>query len=262
MPPGLPVRVDSAPTMSQYPQPYPPSPAPYPPYGGIPYAGPYAGLPDPLSAGRRAGVLMFVTGGLLLLLGVCNAGFAAVLSSAQFQAQLQQQQATMGQAGGAAMPFGGGTARALNAAFGLVMVAAGGTLVGLAVGVRRGGRRSTVAGLTLTAVIGAIVGLLLILSLLMGVQAPPMLLTACVLVIPAGLAVLQTVWLTGAVRGLSRVTAGRDQLAAQYWHYQQQMQAYAGTPGYPPYGQGGGYGYAAQPPQLPPGPVPPPIDPA
>ena len=229
--------------MSQYPPPYSPPPTHVGPYAGPAYAGPYGPYgPDPLAPGRRAGVLMFVTGGLLLLLGACNAVQSAVLPAAQWEAQMQQQQSAMGQAG--SLPVSGETIRAVSLVVGVLMLGVGGTLIGLAVGVRRGGRGATVAALVLTVGLAAVFGLLLLLSVVAGTQVPIAFVMACLFVVPAALAGLQVAWLVAAARGLSGVSAGRDQLAAQYWQYQQQMQAYAGGG----YGQGGGYGYAAPPP--------------
>ncbi len=257
--------------MSQYPPPYP---APYPP---SPYAGPptvaFGSLPLPpgvaAPAGRRAAVMMFVTGGLLVLVGLWDGLQAATISAAQWQAQMQQQQAAMGPAGAGMPQVSFGLVRAFSFAVAVGMVAVGGTIIGLAVGVRRGGRRSTIAGLVVTLAVGGLAAVMLLLSVLFGLQVPVAFALACLFAVPVALTAVQSTWLVAALRRGSAAGGGDAYQAylTQYYHYQQTAHAYAaasygGQPGHPPsppgYGQGGGYGYAAPPPQLPPPQLPPP----
>ena len=228
--------------MSQYPS-YPPPPGPYTPYPPSPYGGPPPGVyGEYLSGGvapvaRRAGLLMFITGGLMMAAGACNSLSLVLTSTAQMSANFEQQRTAIAQAGGS--PPSVEAFRIMGLVMAGLMLAVGVAVVSLGVGVRRGGRGATIAALILSGLLSAGCGLLLLVALVMGLGAPPMLIAGCMLVVPTALLGLQTAWLIGAVRhrpaaGAASAGTAYQQYAAQWYQYQQAAQAY-----------GGGYGYGA-----------------
>jgi hypothetical protein len=60
-------------------------------------------------------------------------------------------------------------------------------------------------------------------------------------IVPLGVLVLQLVWLISALRAGSQLAMAQQQYQAQYWQYQQNMQAYGGyvPPQTPPPSAGG-----------------------
>lgn len=217
-----------------------------------PNLGPYYAPPvDGLAPARRASLLMFLISGLLLLSSTCMLCFPywiKMLPPDQVDQMRHQQAVQQTQ-----MPLE-------RVAFieGLGMVGIGLPLLILGVLVRRGGRVATIVSI-------ALVGLLTLISivdLLNAFAAPSGPGIIVVFVLIAAVLSLLLAWLIQAARAVKSVAFTQQEAqrlyAAQYWQYQQNLQAY---------GQGGyGYGTPAtpQPPALPqpgPSPQPPPLPP-
>jgi len=207
--------------MSQYPSPYTPPPWP------MNYA--HKAQPQDFSRhARRASTLMFIIGGLILLLGSCNAISTLLVPAEQ---QLQRQREMLPSS--AQMPFSAQTLKAISVVSAVVMMLIGAGLVTLGTGVRRGGTTSTVTALVLASLMLALSGLVTLCSILLGLAAPAMFLISCVSGPGAALMGLLIVWLIGALRATSNWNAAQRQYQAQYWQYQQNMQQY-GIPPVPP----------------------------
>jgi hypothetical protein len=216
------------------------------------YATP-AAPPDVLAASRKASLLMFVLGGLTLFMGTCMLATIIAMPAGQFGQQMQQSAEATGQK----MPFTAEQLRIMFITFLAValMIAAGFIVLGVAV--RRGGKTGTVIALVATALMLAFLALQLLSTIVVALQAPAALAVVVMLLIPISLLGLLGAWLIGALRAMSRAGSYQQQYAAQYWQYQQNMQAYA----YAAQQQGfAPQGYAtAQAPQSPlPTPPPPP----
>ena len=202
------------------------APPPYvPPTLPMSYA---AGAPpEALAAGRRAGLLMLVLGGLVLLLGFCNTVQAIIRPAAELLAQQQRLVGEQNAAQLSAEAF-----KALTVAVGVLTLAAGATLLGLGLGVRRGNRVATWAALIGTILLAGFLGLGTLFILVAGLQSPPLLAMAAVPAIPLALLIWQAVLLIKATRVTGQIAAAQQAYAMQYWQHQQAMAAY-----------GGGYGY-------------------
>jgi hypothetical protein len=231
--------------MSQYPSPY------YPPNVQPPYL-PYGGPADVLAPARRASTMMFILGGLLMMLGSCNIIQWFVVP---FDQQLERFHHMQNMPAGAdSMQLGDDVFKACLIGVPILFVVLGGLFITFAVGVRRGGRISSILALVQTSIILAVLMLFALLMLIAAIQTPLALLFAGMLLIPLGLLIPLTVWLIATLRVLPRLATAQQQYLAQYWQYQQNMQAYSG------------YGYAAPPqegqpyaPQNSPPPSPPPL---
>ena len=215
-----------------YPSPYQP---PTPQYSQYNYY-----QPDVLGPARRASVLMFVTGGLLIASSLCCGVFAAMLPQLMQQPEFSAQMRTVPGVTQEQMQLGAMIGGGLAVVGGLVVIVLG-------VFVRRGSK-----GAAITSMVLAVLALLYLVGTtitsmamgrisLSGANA----LGVCFLVLPMALLALLIVWLIGAMRSADHVTAAR--YAQQYWQYAQQQQAYgqqqypypyppaqAGGPGIPP----------------------------
>jgi hypothetical protein len=238
-----PAHTIESPTMSQYPSPY------YPPNVQPPYV-PYTGPGDALAPARRASTMMFILGGLLTALGLCETIQAFVV---KIDDVMKQEHQFLGNSSGAAqMPMTSEQLKIFLIVVSFLFIAIGVSFILLAVGVRRGGKTSTVLATILTGLIVAGLALTILLMLVASLQAPQALGFVCILLIPVALLVPLTIWLIGALRAQPNLSNAQQQYMAQYWQYQQNMQAYSG------------YGYAGQVQQPEPNPPPalPPADPA
>jgi hypothetical protein len=203
--------------MSQYPSPYTPPPW-QPSYGYYP-------PPQDFSRhARRASTLMFILGGLILLLGVCNT-LSGLFVPTQEALERQRQMFPVN----AQMPFSAETLKAITIVSAVITMLVGAGLVTLGTGVRRGGTASTITSLVLVSILLLFTGLVTLASLLAGLAAPVMFVFACISAPAAAMFVLLVVWLVAALRAVSNWNAAQRQYQAQYWQYQQNMQAY-GTP--------------------------------
>jgi hypothetical protein len=221
--------------MTQYYSPYS-APQPGDPRG-YPYTPMHTGASLPA---RRAGLLMMVLGGLLLLYGMCNGAATYVAPGDQFQAQLKSLPSDFPAPSVEEL-------RVMAIVFCVIVVLVGMFLVLMGGFVRRGSR-----GAIITALLGVIIGtcvlgLFTLAAFVMGFASPVAFILAIVLAIPTLLFVLILIWLIQALRtpGAAAMTAAQYQ--SQYMQYQQMMQQY---------GQGG-YGYGYPPPPPPQSPPPP-----
>jgi hypothetical protein len=205
----------------------------------------YAAYDNPLDQllrpARMASIVMFVVGGLVLLLGGCLGAGGAMMFSKDPQVQAELQKALAGS---------GVTLRQMQPAV-LVMAVlsllAGVALVVMGVIVRKGTMAPVVTAMVLAAVLEAATLAMFVLSL---VQSPVQAVCMCGLPIVAfgGLVVL----LINAVKNARLVGQWKDYFRAAQAQYGQQ--AYGAAQGY------GGYGFPVQPanPNPPPPPPPPP----
>jgi hypothetical protein len=244
--------------VTQYPSPY--SLPPPPDFGA------YHQAADVLAPARRAGVMLFVIGGLFAAFALCNGGYALVVSPEEIRRSMELMQS----AGAQPSPFTPETLRTINVVSAAVILALGLGFILLGVFVRRGSTAAAVTAVILAGLVEALFLLMLLASLLTAAASPVLGLgVACMMSIPAALLGTLIVLLVQALRAAPRADALRQQMHAQYWQYQQQQAAYAQPPppgygpaggygGYGAYGQSqqppvqGGYGYAAPPPQSPP----------
>jgi hypothetical protein len=188
------------------------------PHYGIPM-----GMPDLLAPCRRASMLMFVLGGLGLLMGGCLALMPVALrnsSDPQVQLQVDILRTQMQE----------NTHLSPDAAFqmitiaGAMMMAAALVMLILGFFVRRGGRIASVLSCILVALMFA-----MMLPGTAGSLAhpgPQMLAGLCMCAAILGSLGLLFVWLITAFRAAGNLALAKQQYAAQYWQYQQNMQAY------------------------------------
>jgi len=201
--------------MSQYQPPY--YQPPYVPPNVVPYYGPPI---DPLRPARRASVLMFIVGPLLLACGVIVSSMRWVIPNVppdQFR-QLFQQMQSMSHLS---------VEEFLSDIFreGVVITVIGLGYIVLAVLVRRGGRvpailASMMTGLVLLSIAG---GILFSITMLGSVQG------VCQLVMQLAIAAVfgsLMYLLIQAARASSGIKSAQQRYQAQYWQYQQNMQAY------------------------------------
>lgn len=231
--------------MSQPPSsPYPGPQVPQYPYGYDPY-GQMGGV-DVLAPARRAGIMLFIVGGLLCLLGACN-GISGLMLDAQQLAESNQQFMPAGQAS----PIPPETMRILAIVFAAGTFLIGILLVGLGIPVRGGNRPATITALILASLITLVVGGFVLISLLAAIVSPLMLAFTCVTLVPLVLFGLLVMWLIQALRAAGPdVQARLQQQQAAYWQYAQQQQAYHQSM----------YAYQQQQQQAAPPPVPQPPD--
>jgi hypothetical protein len=220
--------------------------SPYTPPSGpqSQHFGYYAGSqePDPLAPARRASVLMWVLGGLMMLLGVCN---VVTAFASPMEEVLHRQEAMM--PSGQTPPLTAEQFRIATIAMAGVIFVIGAIVLTLGSGVRAGRSGAIVGSMVIAGVIELVLALSLLIMMIAALKAPALGGFACVFAIPFGLFALLLVWLARSVHAAGRIRAMQQQYAMQYWQYQQQQQAYGqgyGTPGVPPPPQG----YVPQPP--------------
>jgi hypothetical protein len=204
--------------------PYPHQQPPYPPYPDhFQY---YQPTEDPLAPARRASMLMYVIGVLMLLGGFCFIGIGAALPSMlQQHPELEQQLSAMGK-------FPIGVIRTGIIALGAISLLLAIALVVLARFVGGGSFGATITAIVLS----ALVVIYFLVSTVVGIAVggPQNVGGVCVMLVPTVLFSLLLVWLIQAARNTSRVAQMRQQHAHQYWQYYQQQQAYGQGPYTPP----------------------------
>jgi len=208
-------------------------PSPYLPPGVQQY---YSAPVDPLRHAKRASLLMFIIGPLILLGGTCMLSVPAIIRMAPPGAETDQMLQTIHEeTHGHIELFSEGGAVAIVLGLGIVI---------LGFFVRRGGSRSCTIGAAVMGLLAAWFLLNLLGCVVMGNIAGVFL--SLILV---GLFSATVIWLIQAIRASATIHLAQQQYAAQYWQYQQTMQAYAN----------GGYGYGAapSPPPAPPAQEPP-----
>src|SRR4051812_14526275 len=210
----------------------------------VPAAGRYGAPFDPvglLRPARRAAVLMFVLGGIVGVLGMCNIAGAILQSPAEI---LENQRRMFGDQGAPPMPISAQGFRNLAMGFAIFTVVFGLGMVVLGALVRRG---SVVAsgfsiGLAAIALLGDV--LMLLGSVIAAFGSPVFLACTCGTLVPGGLFGLLIFWLIQGMRAIAAHRTFAAQYQAQYWQYQQAQQAYG-------YGGGGGYAQPGAPGQPP-----------
>ena len=183
-----------------------------------------------LAAGRRAGTLMLVLGGLILLMGLFNT-ISSALTPADVMVERQKKMFPAGDQ----LAVSSSVYKSMAVVAGMATTITGLVLVGLALSVRRGSKTSTIAGIVVTSLLLLFTGMMTLGFLIVGLSAPTILPIICV---PGGATMLliwQLIWLIGAARNTTALWAAQQQYQMQYWQYQQNMQAHSG------------YGYGAQP---------------
>ena len=214
------------------------------PYSPPPHAqnlGYYSPQGNLLAAGRRAGTLMLVLGGLILLMGLFNTISSALTPSDVMMERQKKMLPTDGQLTVSATMY-----KSMAVVVGMATVITGLVFVSLALSVRRGSKTSTIAGIVVTSLLLLLTGLMTLVFVVVGLSAPAVLPLVCV---PGGATMLliwQLIWLIGAARNTTALWAAQQQYQMQYWQYQQNAQTY------------NGYGYGSPPPAAPP---PPPSNP-
>ncbi len=214
--------------MSQPPYYPPPQQTQYPGYPqyGAP-ANPYA---DPLGPAKRASIVMFILGALLLLCGLCFTGVGMVPMDQWPPESIQRFQEIE-------QKLQGVSVKALLITMGMAGVIPGFLFIILGFFVRGGGMGAVISAIVLDA--GMI--LLILISLVFGVigmasgRGEGDATGLCLILLPTILMGILLVFLIQAARAAPSVAAARQQYAAQYYHYQQQQQAYQQQQqGYPP----------------------------
>jgi hypothetical protein len=235
--------------MSQYPPPY--SQPPVQPNYGYDFSY-YQSQDDLLAPARRAGVMMFVIGGLLALGGLCCGGLGAFAPIEQVMAQNPMLNSTPGM-----------TVEILK--MGIIVMGVLALLFGLAMlvlgyFVRGGGIIPVVIAIVLVA-LATLFNLVNLASTAMQVRGggPEMLGGMCVNVIPLVMLLVLLAMLIQAAKAAPRVAMMKSQYQQQLWQYQQQQQMYqAGYVAPPPPPM---QSMQQQPPQNYGPPMPPPVPP-
>jgi hypothetical protein len=123
----------------------------------------------------------------------------------------------------AQIPFTAETLKTVGVAFGVVTMILAAAFVSLGAGVRRGSAGATLTALILSSILLLVMGLF---TLLAGVAVPSYMAIACIPGMISIALLLLVIWLIGALRATPRMLAAQQQFHAQYWQYQQNMQAY------------------------------------
>ncbi len=213
--------------MSQYPQP-PYVPPPQPDYGyDFRYYQPQQ--QDPLTPARRAGLMMFVLGGLIILPSFCCGAMGLALP-----ALMAQQPGVFSE-----MSAAGLTPEAIQVT--LVVAAGVALFAGVIMIVLGRFVRSGAMGAIVTAIVLAtLLALYLLLNtvgilVISGMPPAQRVLGMVISVLGLGLIGLLIVWLIQAAKSAPRIGMMKSQYQQQLWQYQQQQQMYqAGYLGPPP----------------------------
>jgi hypothetical protein len=216
--------------MSQYPSPY------VPPNITAQYGGP----PDSLKPARRASLMMFIVGPLMILFAGCMIGitFAFGLVPPDKFNPLRDTIEKMAHM----------SPELFFRSVGTIVMIFGVMLLALAFFVRRGGVFSTYMATF-------VVGLILLQQLLSFAAAIVNPMNAdgvgnvCGSIITLSIFTMLFVWLISAARAAPKVKSAQQQYLSQYWQYQQNMQAYTTNPTQPP---AQGYATSNEPPVPPP----------
>ncbi len=187
------------------------------PYGYDPYG--QLGASEALAPARRASVLMFILGGLLVLLGACNGISGLLVDADEMMAQNQQLFAT-----GQPSPIAPETMRALAIAFAVLTFFVGVGMIVLGTRVRAGGRAAIITSLVLSSLIAFVLLGFELMSLVGAIVAPLILIFTCLAAIPLALFGLQAFLLIQALRRGTPSPMSQMQQQAAYWHYTQQQQ--------------------------------------
>jgi hypothetical protein len=183
---------------------------------------------DPLAPARRASNMMYVLGGLLLLLGTCIGGFVLALpelmKQPEFARAMQQTPELMSE-----------RFRTTGLVQSAALVVLGIVLVVLAIIVRRGGKGAAITAMVLASLVTLYLSLELVVLVARGGQlpAPAVCGASCFLGLPLVLFALLLAMLIQAYRAAEQVRFLREQYAQQYWQHAYQQQMFQ-QPGMPP----------------------------
>lgn len=207
----------------QQPSPSYPAPGYSPQYGFLPY---YHATPDALlGPARRASLILFLLGGLLLLFTTCVGGSALFSTEEVLAKTIEDMRQVNPQAAEIYTPQ---VLRTVQIAMAVVIGLVALTAIILGVVVRSGSRGSAITALVLVLLPSFVVGLMLLSTLFAG---PATFLTASALMLlPFILVVMAITSLIGAIRAAPQIEAARRQMYAMHQHQQMQYQAYLQQP--------------------------------
>jgi len=236
--------------MSQYPPPY--NQPPVQPNYGYDFSY-YQSADDQLGPARRAGVMMFVIGGLLALGGLC-CGIGGAFAPLD---EVIAQNPALASAPGVTpdmLKFAIIIMGVLGVIFGIVMIVLG-------YFVRGGGMVPIVIAIVLVA-LATLFTLINLASTAVQMRGggPELLGGLCVTVVPLVMLLILLTMLIQAAKAAPRIAMMKSQYQQQLWQYQQQQQMYQAGYIAPPMPQTQQPGQQMYPPMPPPVPPPPPSD--
>jgi hypothetical protein len=189
----------------------------------------YAPYPiDLLRPAKRAGLLMIIIGAVTVMLAMCMVGVGQLLKSMavppELAAQIQQLESK------------GITVGEYFAVVGGIFLIFAIAEIVLGIFVRLGKTIAIILSMIGTSIVLILLALTILFAILgsLSQAGPQMIFGAILWFVPLVLLGLQLMWLIGASRGNSRVALAQQQYQAQYWQYQQNMQAYSGYGQLPP----------------------------
>ena len=201
--------------------PYPFSPQPFPP-GSLQYQIPN----DPLGPARRAGVMLLVLGGLVLLAGVCGGVMAAIVPFDQIPIPPELNTAHL--------PPGLSIPQAMRN--GCLTMCKAGLPTGICLLVlgyftRKGARWASISGIVVCGLLLLYTAGIVLVAMALGAGNPQNLGSLfCITIVPGGLLTLALVWLIQALRRFPAIQYAQQQYQMQMWQYQQQQAAYQQQP--------------------------------
>lgn len=196
-----------------------PYPGPQQPYGYDPYAG-YQQLGDVLAPARRASIMMFIAGAILLLCGIACSGIGLIVPWDELLAEQPQLQSELS---GISTDLIKGSFIGMSVAgflFGVGMIVVG-------FFVRRGTTGPLVVAVVGVSVVILALGLICLGGLIQAIASrqAQTAVGSCVYALPLIYFVILLLQLIQALRATPGVRAAQEQQAA-YWQYAQQQQAY------------------------------------
>ncbi len=204
--------------MSQYPSPY--SPPPVPPNYGYDFNY-YQPQQDVLAPARRAGVIMFIMGGLLAIGGLCCGAVGALAPLDE----IIRQNPTLSSTPGVTPEL----MQVSVIVMGVLALLFGMALLILGYFVRGGGMAPVVTSIVLVGMAvlgGALVVVSGMFQLQRGGGGPEMFLGMCIYILPLVLLIVLLAQLIRAAKMAPRIAMMKSQYQQQYWQYQQQQQMY------------------------------------
>jgi len=189
----------------------------------------YPAPQDPLAPARRASILMYILGGLVLLGGGCCIGVGILLPS------LIEQQPELG---AAISNVPGATEQLVQVAFvvfGILTLFLGVAQIILARFVSRGGKGAVITSIIVSILMGLFLLFGVVQNAFNSAQKPAERgMGVCMMCVPLAMLALLIVWLFQAFAAAGRVANIQQQYAQQYWQYYQRQQQYGGGPYQPP----------------------------
>jgi hypothetical protein len=202
--------------MSQYPSPYTPPPSPN--YGGYDFNY-YQPMQDPLAPAKKASIMLYVLGALVLLPSMCCG-----LVGLSIPTMIAQQPAAFSELSASGMtPQAMQTVLIVGGVVGLLIAVA---MIVLGRFVRRGSAAPAVTAIVLVALIGLYLLLNAIGLLVMKMPPAQVVMGMAITVLGLVLIGMLILWLIQAVMAAPRVALMKNQYQQQMWQYQQQQQMY------------------------------------